>query len=213
MSQAASLCCHAFAHDDDPDDVLVDHVREGCEDSLALLYARYAPRCLGLAQKIVCDRQHAEDVLQEVFVAFWKHPERYHSDRGCISTWLLTITHRRSVDVLRRERRHVWASGGDVFDVIPAVDPSIDEQIIATIDSERVRAALMSLRENSRRILVLAYFGGFSQVEIAALTDAPLGTVKSRTRLAMVALRKALDDDSVSPTVVPTQKNASRLSV
>lgn len=173
------------------------HLGNRCEDSLAILYSRYSARVLGLARKIVRDPHRAEEVLQDVFTALWTHPDRYEQRRGSLTVWLLTIAHHRSVDVVRRERRYDPMSPEDVVQELPATDPSLDDQLIATIEADQVRVALRALSENSRHAIVLAYFGGYTQSEIATLTGIPLGTVKSRMRHAMRSLHAALGDDGL----------------
>jgi RNA polymerase sigma factor (sigma-70 family) len=194
-----SLCTQLPQHEALSDDVLVGCVRDRCEDGLAVLYGRYATRCFALAQRLVRDNHRAEDVLQDVFIGLWRNCERYDPRRGTLLTWLLTITHHRSVDALRRERRHPPGSVDEVLRQLPAQGPSVDDQLIATIDAEHVRVALGSLRAESRHAIELAYFGGYSQSEIAAMTGTPLGTVKSRMRLAMSTLKTSLRQVSAIP--------------
>lgn len=194
-----SLCTQLATHDDLSDDALIWCVRDRCEDGLAVLYGRYATRCFALARRLVHDNHRAEDVLQDVIIGLWKDSERYDPRRGTLLTWLLTITHRRSVDALRRERRHQPGSVDELLHQLPAQGPSVDDQLIATIDAEHVRVALGSLRAESRHAIVLAYFGGYSQSEIAAMTGTPLGTVKSRMRLAMSTLKSSLGQVSAVP--------------
>jgi RNA polymerase sigma factor (sigma-70 family) len=205
MPQRSSTCHHPDAHDAHDDNELVSHVRDGCEAAMAVLYGRYAPRCLALARKVVRDPHRAEEVLQEVFIVLWQKPETFDARRGSLATWLLTITHRRSVDAVRRDRRQTPTSVEDLLERVPAAGPSIDDQLIATIEGENVRTALKSLSEDGRRAIVLAYFGGYSQSEIAVMTDTPLGTVKSRMRAAMATLQTSLG----SPPVLPVQAVAS----
>jgi RNA polymerase sigma factor (sigma-70 family) len=200
MPRQYSACHHRDAHETTPDSELVDDVRDGCEPAMAVLYDRYAPRCLALARKVVRDQHRAEEVLQEVFIVLWRKPETFDAHRGSLVTWLLTITHRRSVDAVRRDRRHTPTSVEQLLEREPAAGPSIDDQLIATIDAEHVRAALRALPLDGRRAIVLAYFGGYSQSEIAAMTDTPLGTVKSRMRAAMAKLQTSLSSLPVLPT-------------
>jgi RNA polymerase sigma factor (sigma-70 family) len=192
MPKRTSLCQLHVLHDGEPDGELVIHVLDGCEPAMAVLYGRYARRCLALAHKLLGDQHRAEEVLQEVFIVLWQKPESFDPQRGSLVNWLLTITHRRSVDALRRERRLTPTSVEDLLERVPAAGPSIDDQLIATIEGENVRAALHALPEEGRRAIVLAYFGGYSQSEIALMTHTPLGTVKSRTRVAMATLRTSL---------------------
>lgn len=170
------------------------------QDPAALeeLYDRHGAACYGLARRVVTDEQLAQDVVQEVFLAIWRGAATYDGSRGTLSTWLYALTHHKSVDAVRRAQRHSGRRASEDA-LITEADPSpaVDEQALASVRRDQVRAALAGLPEPQRRALMLAYFGGYSQSEIAALTGIPLGTVKTRTLAALRRLRAVLDEAHV----------------
>ena len=166
--------------------------------ALEELYDRHGGACYGLARRVVTDEQLAQDVVQEVFLAIWRGAATYDGSRGTLSTWLYALTHHKSVDAVRRAQRHSGRRASeDALITEPDPSPGVDEQALASVRREQVHAALADLPEPQRRALMLAYFGGYSQSEIAALTGIPLGTVKTRTLAALRRLRSVLDDAQV----------------
>ena len=167
---------------------LLDRIARGDADALALLYDRYAPRVLGLTTRILGDPDEAEDVLQEVFLQVWRAP-RFDPSRGAVLTWLLVLARSRAIDRLRSLRRR----GRDrQVDVAAADLPSgqdVERDAGSAQEGSAVRRALADLPAEQRRALELAYFDGYTQTEIAELTGAPLGTVKTRLRQGMMKLR------------------------
>lgn len=159
------------------------------------LYDRHGSASYGLARRVVADEQLAQDVVQEVFLAIWRGAATYDGSRGSLSTWLFALTHHKSVDAVRRSQRHSGRRAPeDALNTQPDPTPAVDEQAIASVRRDQVRAALADLPEPQRRAVMLAYFGGYSQSEIAQLTGTPLGTVKTRTLAALRRLRTALDE-------------------
>ena len=136
--------------------------------ALEVLYDRHHRLALGLARRMLGEVEAAEDVVQEVFLAVWRQAERYRPERGAVKTWLLAMVHHRAIDRLRRRT----TSG-----------------LTAELSEEQIVAALAMLPVEQRDTIELAYFGGKSQSEIAALLGVPLGTIKGRTRLALEKLR------------------------
>jgi RNA polymerase sigma factor (sigma-70 family) len=186
------------------DAALLDAVRTGDEEALEALYRRYGGACFALARRILDDNHLAEDVVQQVFMALWKG-SGFDVRRGSLSTWLMSVTHHKAIDVLRREapRRKRLASEQALLEVAVA-GPGPDEEAWMRLRAERTRAALRSLPPEQREALLLAYYGGYTQSEIAGLTGLPLGTVKSRTLAALRSLRTKLGgavdvDGSVAP--------------
>lgn len=175
---------------------LLHRVGTGDERSLEELYERYGGRCFALASRILDDRHLAEDVVQQVFTALWQGGG-YDSGRGAVSTWLLSITHHKSIDMLRREgtRRRRLASEQALLETA-AAGPGPDEEAWRRLRAEKTREALRTLPAEQREVLLLAYYGGYTQREIAELTGLPLGTVKTRTLHAMRKLRAALAEIS-----------------
>jgi RNA polymerase sigma-70 factor (ECF subfamily) len=186
------------------DSALLDCVLDGDEEALETLYRRYGGACFALARRILDDNHLAEDVVQQVFTALWKG-SGFDVRRGALSTWLMSVTHHKAIDVLRREapRRKRLASEQALLEVA-VTGPGPDEEAWMRLRAERTREALKELPAEQREMLLLAYYGGYSQSEIAGLTGVPLGTVKSRTLTAMRKLRGLLVgsvdlDGTVSP--------------
>jgi len=171
------------------DAALLARVSTGDEAALESLYQRYGGACFSLARRIINDQQLAEDVVQQVFLAMWQG-SGYDAKRGAVSTWLLSITHHKAVDAVRREgnRRKRLASEQALLEVA-AAGPGPADETWQRLRAERTREALRLLPAEQREVLLLAYYGGYTQREIADLTGLPLGTVKSRTLVAMRRLR------------------------
>lgn len=170
---------------------LLRSIARGEEESLAELYDRYRAILLGLLFRILGNRAEAEDVLQDVFVQVWQKAKDFDESRGKAFTWLVTLARSRAIDRLRSlgsRSRTVEEAGKESNDVIAdAVEDAIN-----TERSEVVRAALKELPEEQRAALLMAYFDGFSQSEIAERTKTPIGTVKTRMRTGMNKLRETL---------------------
>jgi RNA polymerase sigma factor (sigma-70 family) len=174
------------------DAALLARVSEGDEAAIEALYERYGKACFALARRILDDAQLAEDVVQQVFLALWQG-SGYDSRRGAVSTWLLSVTHHKAVDSVRREgtRRKRLADEQALLEVA-AAGPGPDDEVWARLRAERTRNALRLLPSEQREALLLAYYGGYTQREIADMTGLPLGTVKSRTLTALRRLRAEL---------------------
>ena len=180
---------------DEADGAVLDRVSAGRLDALEELYDRYRTMAYSIALRITGDATAAEDVVQDAFLGAWRNAARYDRGRGSVKTWLLSIVHHRAVDAVRRRRPTVELP--DREDVPPAGLPPPDlwPEVAAGLDRDAVRAALGVLSDVQREAIELAYFGGLTQQEIAARTDTPLGTVKSRIRLGLLAMRRALVGD------------------
>jgi RNA polymerase sigma factor (sigma-70 family) len=176
------------------DTALVAAVVAGDAAALEDLYSRYGRSCYALARRVVADEQLAQDVVQEVFLALWRDASRFDGTRGGFSTWLLSMTHHKAVDCVRREeglRRRRTA-----VEQLEAAEPPVaapDDEVWSRIRGERVREALGSLPPAQREALVLAYFGGLTADEIARRSGVPLGTAKSRIRLGLAKLRSEVE--------------------
>ena len=187
---------HAAQHGrgDLDDAALAGLIAGGDPDALAVLYQRHGAVCYRLARQVTASDALAEDAVQEAFLGLWRSPAAYEPGRGSLRSWLLGLTHHKAVDSVRREtaqqrRQSAWAAQR-AFDPPPEEDPAA-----ASIDgmrAEQVRSALAELPEAQRQALALAYFGGYTQREIAQLTGVPLGTVKTRTFAAMRRLQSRL---------------------
>jgi RNA polymerase sigma factor (sigma-70 family) len=176
------------------DPALIDLIAQGDADALATLYQRHGPACYRLARQITASVTLAEDAVQEAFVGLWRAPGSYLRGRGTVRSWLLSLTHHKAVDLVRRETAEQRRQGAQA--VQQTVDPPASEDPAAAawneIQAAEIRAALLELPEPQRQALTLAYFGGYTQSQIAELTGVPLGTVKTRMFVAMRRLRLRL---------------------
>lgn len=176
------------------DRALVARVTEGDGGALEALYARYGRACYGLARRILVDEQLAQDAVQEVFLAIWRDASRFDASRGGFSTWLLSMTHHKAVDSVRREENlRKRRSTDDVLETRESESPQVEDAVWSLLRRERVREVLQTLPDVQREALTLAYFGGYTQREIAGLTDTPLGTVKTRMLAGMRRMKESLD--------------------
>ncbi|HEV8516729.1 MAG TPA: sigma-70 family RNA polymerase sigma factor [Candidatus Limnocylindrales bacterium] len=173
------------------DEQLIERVGRGDGAALAALYDRYGRMAYALATRITGDPGLAEDAVQEAFLGLWRNAARYTPARGTVRTWALAIVHHRAVDSLRRRRPSAELPEGDV-PVPSLVLPDVWPAVAGRLDRAAIGSALASLSGAQREAIELAYYGGFTQQEIASRTGTPLGTVKSRVRLGLLALREAL---------------------
>ena len=158
------------------------------------LYQRYGRPAYSLARRICADEGIAEDVVQEVFLVVWRDPSRYDPSRGTVASWLMTLVHHKSVDAVRREatRRRHHPPTQDPGEQVSTAVPSADRAALGSVIAEQVRAALGRLPREQRQALGLAYYGGYTQREVAGLTGVPIGTVKSRMFAGVARLRVLL---------------------
>jgi RNA polymerase sigma-70 factor (ECF subfamily) len=176
------------------DEELMGLVAAGDSDAFEVVFERHADAAFSLAYRI-CGRQSlAEDVVQEALLSLWRSGARYDRARGSVRTWTLGMVHNRAIDALRRsgvhERRRASAEG--IEESLEAPERT-DTQVINNATAEHMRAALAELPADQRRVVQLAYFGGFTQAEIATILETPIGTVKGRMRLALQKLRGHVD--------------------
>jgi len=176
------------------DRALVARVTEGDGGALEALYGRYGRACYGLARRILVDEQLAQDAVQEVFLTVWRDAHRFDAARGSFSSWLLSMTHHKAVDAVRREQNlRKRRTAVEVLEDRHVEGPEVHDQVWSTLRRARVREAMGTLPEPQREALVLAYFGGFTQREIAGITQTPLGTVKTRMLTGMKRLKGVLE--------------------
>jgi RNA polymerase sigma-70 factor (ECF subfamily) len=181
---------------------LIKRVAGGDESAFSALFDRWQPVVRAVADRILADADEADDVVEETFWQAWRGAARFDASRGSVQTWLLTIARTRSLDRLRARRRRREESAdatdedGTSSIATLAADPNSDSSIGAEHEerSRLVRTALAGLPAEQRTTLELAYFAGLSQSEIAEKMNEPLGTVKTRTRMALQKLRGALVD-------------------
>jgi RNA polymerase sigma-70 factor (ECF subfamily) len=168
---------------------LLQRVATGDQAAFARLYDLLSPRVFGLILRVLVDRAQSEEVLQEVFLEVWQSAARFAPNRGQGRSWVLTIAHRRAVDRVRASQasgdRDVRAGLRD----LEVAHDGVAEQVELRIEGEKVAGALSRLPDAQKEALTLAYYGGYSQSEIAALVGAPLGTIKTRMRDGLSRLR------------------------
>jgi RNA polymerase sigma-70 factor (ECF subfamily) len=173
-------------------------VAAGETRALEELYDRYARPAYSLARRVTGDPAFAEEAVQEVFLAVWRQPERFKAARGGFASWLLAAVHHKAVDAVRREeavrRRALALQAVEGLDASDAAANRPEDAVEQRMRGERVRRALLDLPDSQREAMALAYYGGYTQREIASLTSTPIGTVKTRMHRAMHNLRAALDD-------------------
>jgi RNA polymerase sigma-70 factor (ECF subfamily) len=173
------------------DEALLALVSRADDDALAELYDRYGRVAYGLALRVLRDAALAEDAVQEGFLAVWRSADRFLAERAKPSTWILTLVHRRAVDLVRREQRR----RADPLESAP--DPAgraSDEEMELRSRRRIVQDALRRLPDDQREALELAYYGGFTQSELAERLGVPLGTIKSRMFTGLRRLRDLLAD-------------------
>jgi RNA polymerase sigma-70 factor (ECF subfamily) len=146
-----------------------------------------------LAYRLLGSRESAEDLVQDVFLAVWRGSQSYSPLRGSVRTWLLSIVHHRGVDRLRTSSAMARRQGALVREEVGRVEPDAAEAAIGAVEAESVRRALADLPVEQLDVVRLAYFGGFTHQEIAEALEVPLGTVKSRMRLALERIRRSMD--------------------
>jgi RNA polymerase sigma-70 factor (ECF subfamily) len=177
----------------EPDEVLVDRLIRKDADALDALYARYGRLAFALAYRVLGSPEGAEDVVQEAFLAIWRNAATYQRSRGAARGWLLTVVRNRAIDSLRaREARPKVGASLDEIGPLAAKDDDPAEDALRRVEAAAVRQALTTLPPEQRETVELAFFAGLTYPEVAARTGAPLGTVKSRMRLALERLRGLL---------------------
>ena len=184
------------------DEALVALAARSEQSALAELYDRYGRPAYGLALRVLRDEALAEDAVQDAFMAIWKTAARFVPEKGSASTWILTLVHRRAVDVVRREQRR----RADSLDGAPEVHggAGADEEAWLRLQRERVQSALRQLPDQQREALELAYYGGFTQSELAERLGQPVGTIKSRMFNGLARLRELLGDGTMETAWTPT---------
>jgi RNA polymerase sigma factor (sigma-70 family) len=175
------------------DEAVVALCARSDESALAELYDRYGGTAFGLAFRVLRDDALAEDAVQEAFLAIWRGAPSYVPERAKASTWILTFVHRRAVDIVRREQRRR-------VEPLPEIDPrgsegSAEDVAWLRLERERVQAALSQLPDQQREAIELAYYGGFTQSQLAERLGEPIGTIKSRMFMGLARLRELLERD------------------
>jgi RNA polymerase sigma-70 factor (ECF subfamily) len=180
------------------DEAVLALVARSEEAALAEIYDRFGAVAYGLALRVLRDEGLAQDAVQDAFLAVWRTTASFSPERGAARTWVLTLVHRRAVDLVRREERR----RGDPLESAaePASDELTDQQAWLRFERERVQAALRRLPDQQREALELAYYGGFSQSQLAERLGEPLGTIKSRMHTGLARLRELLEAEDTQWT-------------
>jgi RNA polymerase sigma-70 factor, ECF subfamily len=175
------------------DQAALARMARGEGDAVAELYDRHARPIYSLALRILGDTTEAEDIVQDVFSQAWRQASRYSATRGAVGAWLLNLARSRAIDRLRARRARPGGISDDrAADQLIDTGPPADTQVLSSEQVARVRAALDELPLLQRAAIELAYFEGLTHAEIADRLEQPLGTVKTRIRLAMLKLRDVL---------------------
>jgi RNA polymerase sigma-70 factor (ECF subfamily) len=179
------------------DEDLMHLVRKGEARAFELIVERHQSAAFGLAYRMTGTRATAEDVVQEALVSLWRSNARYDRARGSVRTWILGIVHNRAIDALRRNsvRDRRRASDEGIEERFEATERT-DVEVARREEADEVRAALRELPPEQVRVIELAYYGGFTHVQIAEMLDEPLGTVKGRMRLGLTKMRGALGGEA-----------------
>ena len=192
----STLSTRAIKLEDLPDSELISRMVKQQEVALSELYRRYASMLLGLSRRILGSTEDAEEVLQEVFVQAWSQAERYDQRRASASTWLVLITRSRSIDLLRnRKVRARTADNAGREQYQHHTSPEGVSNVLSDERRKKMAAAMSKLPGEQREVLEFSFFLGWTQKQISEETGTPLGTVKTRTLLAMKKLRAALKDE------------------
>jgi RNA polymerase sigma-70 factor, ECF subfamily len=176
------------------DEDLLVRAAQGDDRAFEVLYDRHGNVAWSLAFRLLGEQGAAEDLVQEAFLAVWNGASRYSSPKGSVRTWILSIVHHRAVDRLRQgvaaKRRQ------EALEHVAAIEPDAPDAAdvaLAEVAAQEVQAALTNVPDDQLQVIRLAYYGGYTHHEIAALLSLPLGTVKSRMRLGLERVRRNLD--------------------
>jgi RNA polymerase sigma-70 factor, ECF subfamily len=179
------------------DEDLMPLVHDGDARAFEVVFDRHADAAFSLAYRMCGRRGTAEDIVQEAFLSLWRSGARYDRQRGSVRSWVLGVVHNRAIDLFRRESirtgQDVNAEG--IIERMPAPEDTAGE-VQSREDADEVRTALGALPSEQRKVIELAYFGGFTHTQIASMLQLPAGTVKGRMRLGLTKLRMALGDPS-----------------
>jgi RNA polymerase sigma-70 factor (ECF subfamily) len=175
------------------DEDLMQLMRRGDPRAFEAVYERHSGAAFSLAYRMVGRGNVAEDVVQEAFLSIWRSGARYERARGSVRTWVLGIVHHRAIDQLRRSSVHSKRRAGDEgLEERLESDERTDVEVARRDEAQQIRSAMESLPPEQSHVIELAYFGGFTHTEIAAMLETPVGTVKGRMRLGLDKLRNSL---------------------
>ncbi|MCU1287394.1 MAG: sigma-24, subfamily [Acidobacteriales bacterium] len=172
---------------DSADSTLVARIRAGDETAMAQVYDRYSQIVYSVALRVLADTGSAEDVMQEIFMQLWRNPQSFDGNRGSLGAWLAVVARHRAIDHLRKRKPET-----DIDDVIVSVECNLESETERNIFLRKVRSLLGSMPPNQRKAMEMAFFEGLTHSEVAARMGEPLGTIKTRIRTGLIAMRKAL---------------------
>ena len=184
-----------LSYDDLRDEQLITLIANGEKDALEVFYNRYARPVFSLARYMLRDPSLAEEATQDVFLNLWLKAASYNPERGAPKSWFMSVAHHRIVDVIKSRNRRLQSSNSaphELLDLHPTAGDSTEDAAHRNIARDEILEVLGRLPEEQRRVLVMAYFEGYSQSEIASRLGEPLGTVKTRARLGIQKLRAAM---------------------
>lgn len=179
--------------------ILAQRIRSGDRAALGEVYDRHASVAMAVALRIVADRPQAEDLVHDAFVAVWQKIDRFDPARGSLRSWIVTIVRNRAIDRLRAVRPSIEIGEADERSLLQSGPNPTWDGALARLGASQLRAALAGLPVEQREAIELAYFGGHTYREIAALTGVPLGTANGRLRLALARLRELLRQSDAAP--------------
>ncbi len=180
------------------DHQLIQRISQVDKDALEALYTRFQTPVYSLAMFMLKQPALAEEVTQDIFLNIWLKAGSFNAERGQPKGWIMSVAHHKIVDVIRSRRRTIVNTDPadyETLDLLPAAGASTEAQVEQTLERERIMRALATIPKPQSEVIMLAYFEGFSQSEMAERLDQPLGTIKTRVRLGMQKLRIVLEND------------------
>ena len=180
------------------DHQLIQLISQADKDALEALYTRYQTPVYSLAMFMLKKPALAEDVTQDIFLNIWLKASSFNAERGQPRGWIMSVAHHKIIDLIRSQRRTTVNTDPvdyETLDLLPDGGVSTEAQVEQSLERERIMRALETIPANQREVIMLAYFGGLSQSEMAEKLYLPLGTIKTRVRLAMLKLRTVLEND------------------
>lgn len=189
------------------DAVLLERLVAGDPQAMAAIFDRYSGIVYSVALRVLKDPAQAEDVMQDIFIQVWKNPASFVSGRGSLGAWLAVVARNRSIDCLRRRR-----PTDSVEDVVLAASTDLASESERNLLMEQVRVSLLQLPPEQRKSVEMAYFEGLSHSEISEQTGDALGTVKTRIRLGLISLRKAMQGKATQSKERPSHARQGEAS-
>lgn len=187
---------------------LANRIRAGHAEALGELYDVYASRALATALRVVGDRDEAEDIVHDAFVAVWRKIDRFDAERGSLRAWLMTVVRNRAIDRVRARRPRINLDAADERSLLRTGPNPTWEAFASRASAHDVRSAMAELPDEQRQAVELAYFEGYTYREVAEVTGVPPGTANGRLRLALTKLRDALRADHATPDAVAPRAGA-----